>query len=159
MLVTGRLVVPLPVWLFGNTAQRGTVHLGGLSSRTSSSPLMVHTRCEDPPTLPSLVHSNDPTQSFDESHKEDLVKLIKELSNSRQLFIATKTNNSHKTCKILANQESHYGNSQSGQSKGRLLRQHDSVSVWPIIRRCWSRLLRFLVLDSMQVGLVGVCRM
>ena len=37
----------------------------------------------------SSIIMDDPTQSFDESHKEDLVKLIKELSNSRQLFIAT----------------------------------------------------------------------
>jgi exonuclease SbcC len=37
----------------------------------------------------SSIIMDDPTQSFDESHKDDLVKLIKELSNSRQLFIAT----------------------------------------------------------------------
>jgi len=32
---------------------------------------------------------DDPTQSFDESHKRDLVKVIKELSESRQILIAT----------------------------------------------------------------------
>jgi exonuclease SbcC len=37
----------------------------------------------------SSIIMDDPTQSFDESHKADLVKLIKELSKSRQLFIAT----------------------------------------------------------------------
>jgi DNA repair exonuclease SbcCD ATPase subunit len=37
----------------------------------------------------SSIMMDDPTQSFDESHKEDLVKLIKDLSNSRQIFIAT----------------------------------------------------------------------
>jgi DNA repair exonuclease SbcCD ATPase subunit len=32
---------------------------------------------------------DDPTQSFDESHKMDLAKVIKELSESRQIFLAT----------------------------------------------------------------------
>jgi DNA repair exonuclease SbcCD ATPase subunit len=37
----------------------------------------------------SPILMDDPTQSFDDTHKEKLVKLIKELSNSRQVLVAT----------------------------------------------------------------------
>ncbi len=37
----------------------------------------------------SPILMDDPTQSFDDTHKEELVKIIKELSNSRQVLVAT----------------------------------------------------------------------
>jgi len=37
----------------------------------------------------ATIVMDDPTQSFDESHKRDLVKVIKELSDSRQVILAT----------------------------------------------------------------------
>jgi exonuclease SbcC len=37
----------------------------------------------------ATIIMDDPTQSFDESHKRDLVKVIKELSESRQVVLAT----------------------------------------------------------------------
>jgi len=37
----------------------------------------------------SPILMDDPTQSFDDTHKEELVKIIKELSNSRQVLVAS----------------------------------------------------------------------
>jgi exonuclease SbcC len=37
----------------------------------------------------SSILMDDPTQSFDESHKDELVELIKDLSKARQVFVAT----------------------------------------------------------------------